>query len=60
MIPASNDIDGHATYQLNEREQSQGHYRKYDTLHNSSNQAKLPRETEKEISYFEIQSIFVF
>jgi len=60
MIPASNDMDGHATYQLNERKQGQGDYRKYDTIHNSSNQAKLHRETENGISYFEIQSVFVF
>ena len=37
MIPASNDMDGHATYQLNERKQGQGDYRNYDTIHNSSN-----------------------
>ena len=53
-------MDGHATYQLNERKQGQGDYRKYDTIHNSSNQAKLHRETENGISYFEIQSVFVF
>ena len=53
-------MDGHATYQLSERKQGQGDYRGYATLHNSSKQAKVHREAEKEISYFEILSIFVF